>query len=116
MADKTNICGEDQCACNEDAVNRKQQLRKADMISMLAIATMAFLTGFGFTNNTNEMLFAKKYTAISCYSKIDIIGNLSNTKLPGDKNNKNNCSHQQGSLCETNSSRRKSLIANHCNT
>ena len=115
--DENNICGQEQCECNEDSANKILQFRKANVALLMIIATMAFVTAFVFANKTNAAnakLFAKRYTVISCYSKIGSTTKSSNKKLPGDKNNENNCSHQQGSLCDTNSSKRKLLKTHNC--
>ncbi len=105
VVDEPNNCGQNQCVCDENLPSHK-----TDRFLLLMLTITAFLIAFVVAGKMNEanasILLAKRYFAISCGPKAD-------NGQPGDKNN-SSCSHQQGSLCETNNSKRKFLKIHHC--
>jgi len=112
IVDETNSCNLDQCICDETAKKEKQSLKKIDLFHVVLITTAAFIAALTMkTNMTSEnMLSTKRIAVISCSSKSD----RPDDKLPGDRNNSNTCSHQQGFLYESNNSKRKFLRTHNC--
>ena len=110
VVDETSNCGQDQCACDDNFTNGKQELKKTDLLQHSLFTVVAFITAFIMkANMTVENIQSPgKTTVILCSPKND----RSDDKLPGDNNNKNSCSHQQSTLCETNKSKRKPFKIN----
>ena len=112
VADETSNCGQDQCVCDDNVTNEKQELKKTDLIRHSLITIVAFITAFVMKANMTleNIQFPGRTTVVLCSPKND----RSDNKLPGDDNNKNNCFHQQGALSETNNSKRKTFKIHNC--
>ena len=111
VVDETISCAPDQCVCDETAKNEKQLLKRTDKIQVVLITIAAFIGTLTMKANMaiGNMSSDKRAAVISCSSKSD----SSDDQLPGDRN-RNTCSHQQGSLCESNNSKRKILKIHTC--
>jgi len=112
VADETSNCGQDQCECDDNVTNGKQELKKTDLLQRSFITIVAFITAFIMKANMilENVQSPGKTTVILCSPKKD----RSDDKLPGDNNNKNSCSHQQVTLCEINNSKRKTFKIHNC--
>jgi len=112
VVDETSRCDLDQCICDETVKKEEQSLKKTDLFQVVLITIAAFIVALTMkANMTSEnIMLVKKTTVISCSSKSD----NSDDQLPGDRNNSNTCSHQQGFLYESNNSKRKFLRTHNC--
>ena len=112
VVDEPSNCGKNQCVCDDNITNGKQELKKTDLLAHSLMTIVAFITAFIMkANMTLESVQPPgKTTVILCSPKNDRSGD----KLPGDNNNKNSCSHQQSGLCETNNSKRKTFKIHNC--
>jgi hypothetical protein len=110
-------CGEDQCECNEQTMNEKHHVKKTGLLR-LSIVIVAVIISAGVlsvqTNVLNGTLILERAVIIPCGAAANKTGGIQDKKLPGDENNRKSCSHQQGALCETNHSKRKSLKIYNC--
>ena len=96
---ESTLCGEMYCVCEEIPIQTKTQEKKStDKFHLIMIGCFAFLSAFVFAEyksytltNVIAMLLEKKVLVISCRKKL-------NDRPPGNKNDKNTCSHQQLTL------------------
>ena len=112
VVDETSSCDLDQCICDDTAKSKKQSWISVDLFQVALVTIVAFIGALTMKANmtSEDMMSAKKVAVISCSSKSD----SSDDKLPGDRDNSNTCSHQQGFLYESNNSKRKFLRTHHC--
>ena len=133
--DASGICQTDVCECDESKLAReKQVLNQTRSFGLAALTMMVFLCTIFFAvfrmnatkTKIDQWLLAKKNAIISCSpsrsgnanrlmnnndKELNDHGSINN-KDPGDKNNGNGCTHQQGanSLCETTNTKRRIFI------
>jgi hypothetical protein len=105
-AGTNNNCLPDDCECEIIVMTGKQNLKETSGHQFAIIAIMAFVcaivlsivtTEAAKTNVTELILIKEK--GVSCTPGYANRKKLNNHKPDG--NNQNNCTHQQGSLCES---------------
>ena len=104
-----NKCQLDDCECEIILSKEKQTSKKARSFHFATITKMAFLCAIILSimkieaakTNVTEFILVKKEKAISCTYDYTSKRKLNDNDEPTDRNNQNNCSHQQGSLCES---------------
>ena len=97
---ESNLCGEKYCVCEEITRETKTpEMKSANTFHLIMIGFFAFLSAFVFAEyqipgvtDVTALLTEKKVLVISCRQ------NLNDDRTPGNKNDKNNCSHQQLTL------------------
>ena len=93
---ESNLCGEKYCICGEITMEMKTEaMRSTNTFHLIGIGFFAFLSVFVFAEYVTDattLLTEKKVLVISCRQ------NLNDDRTPGNKNDKNNCSHQQLTL------------------
>ena len=115
-----NICQSDDCEC--EITLEKHELKKTSSFHFSIIIMMAFIctTVMSIVKieaakiNVAEVTPFKKGKVISCAPGYTNKKKLGDDHEPANRDNQNSCSHQQGFLCETNSSKRKSLKTHYC--
>ncbi len=103
-----NNCQLDDCEC-EIILSKEKQGSKTSSFHFAIITMMAFICATVFSivkieaakTNVTEFILVKKEKSISCALGYANKKNLTGHHEPGNGNNQNNCSHQQGSLYDT---------------
>jgi hypothetical protein len=98
---ESTLCGVTYCVCEEIPMEAKiQEIKSANTFHLFMIGFFAFLSAFVFAEyntytsvtDVTALLHEKKGLVISCRKKLD------DDRTPGNKNDKNSCSHQQLTL------------------
>ena len=105
----SNNCLLDDCECEIIPITEKQESNKRSSFYFTTITMLAFICAIVFSivkieaakTNVTEFILVKKEKIISCAPGYANKKNLTGHHDPAEGNDQNNCTHQQGSLCES---------------
>ena len=105
----SNNCKLDDCECEIILITEKQESKKTSVFHFATITMMALICATVFSivkieaakTNVTEFILVKKEKIISCAPAYANKKKLNDNHEPAEGNDQNNCSHQQGSLCES---------------
>ena len=105
----SNNCQLDECECEIILSAEKQQSKKTTSSHFAMITILAFVFAIVLSivkteaakTNLTEFILVKKEKIIACATGYANKKKLNDNHEPAEGNDQNNCSHQQGSLCES---------------
>jgi len=104
-----NKCQLDDCECEVAVAAEKQNSRITNSFHFATTAMMAFVFAIIISmvkteaakTNVTEVTLIDKEKVISCVPGYTNKKKLNDNHKPADRNDKSNCFHEQGSLCES---------------
>lgn|SRR4030095_1421817 len=99
----------DDCECEIILITEKRNSKKTSSYHFAIITMIAFVCAIVLSiikieaakTNVTEFILVKKGKIISCAPGYTNKKKFNNDHEPADGNDQNNCTHQQGSLCES---------------
>ena len=105
----SNKCPLDDCECEIILITEKRNSKKTSSYHFAIITMIAFVCTIVLSivkieaakTNVTEFILVKKGKIISCAPGYTNKKKLNGNHEPADGKTQNNCSHQQGNLCES---------------